>query len=182
MQDEVTIYLDLDETLFHTIYTFQKPSKKKRTWLKMDNVWYGSMERPKAKEIIEFCRGLAPTKVLTNSLREYAVGFTDAFDFGFKWEDLICRYDYLDEIEDGSMGYGWGPRITKIVKPSLNQPNAILIDNLLPTDEGARHKMQFLGINSSRYIQIREFLGKEPECFDLEWEIMQDKILELTNV
>lgn len=181
MQKEVTIYLDFDETLFHTIYTLNKPSRRTRTWLKMDGIWYGSMERPKAKEIIEFCRSVATTKVLTNSVRMYAVGFNDAFSFGFKWEDIICRYDYLDEIEDGSGGWMFGPRITTIVRPSINQKNAILIDNMDPADPGALRKMEFLGIDSSRYIRIREFLGREPECFDMEFKELKDKVMELIN-
>ena len=177
-----TIYLDLDETLFHTICRRVKGTSG-RTWINFDDnflgsTWYGSQERPCAKELIAFCRSLAPTKILTTSVQDYARVFNEVFEFGFTNEEIITRHDYVNE-EITSAGLA-NSRYSYTVINHRNEPNAILVDNLYPEEN--ENKIKFLGIDKSRYIHIRDYVGgKDPAKFLNEFDIIKDRIRLLTK-
>lgn len=173
-----TIYLDLDETLIHTEVTKDKPTSSDRIDFKIGGYWYSTKLRLGALELISFCKSIAPTKILTNSTDVYSKYISDAFNFGFKSEDIISRDDYITWEPE------WPGSVYEIacVKESINQPCAILVDNLFPFTNGAIQKMNYLGINSDRYIQISEFIGNESqEEFKKELEIIKTSIKEKIN-
>lgn len=158
--NEPVIYLDLDETLFHTCWNADGTGDKDRHWFKLDSVWYGSMLRPIAHELVDFCKEQNRVRVLTNSDFDYASYLVSHFTFGIPVEDIVSRHDYVEYVRDGGGGWMCDPREIAVLKTVINEPNAILIDNLYPDDPGAVMKMQYLGIDESRYIQIKDFHGR----------------------
>jgi len=179
--NENYIYLDLDETLFHTEVRAKASTNAKRINFKLGTWWYCSLMRPSALDLIAYCRDLSLTRVLTNSTRDYATIACDLFGFDFSYEELVCRDDYIRYEMDGWGGYGGSARETAVVSDSLNRHGSILVDNLYPDDPGAIQKRQFLGIDASRYIQIREFRGEDPECFKEELHDIKTKIAVLVH-
>ena len=168
----------MDETLLHTIVRRDKGGKG-RTWIKLDGLWHGSQERPCASELIGFCRDLAPTRILTTATADYARFFLNEFNFFFAHEEIITRYEYI--IEHQRSGGWMDTRIETEVINHRNEPNAILIDNMFWSDN--TDKMTYLGIDSSRYIKIREYLGgDDPEKFySVELPVIKDKLMELVS-
>lgn len=165
----MTIYLDLDDTLIHSVYGVGR-NPGKRTVINLSNEdIYHTLLRPLAPDILAGLRNIGPVKMLTTAVKEYALAQSRAFSLGFNPQDIISREDYISVIND-MFGEKWVPL------QSRTDPNSILIDNLPPSTESSRIKIQFLGIKSSSYFQIREFYGKEPACFQQEVEDLLAKV------
>jgi hypothetical protein len=159
--DETYIFLDLDETLIQTLC--HKTDNNSRINFELDGDGYSVMKRPSMLPFIEQCRRLAPTRILTNSVEDYAYKINEICGLGFKEDEIHSRYDYLDFVPCDS---GWGASVDiEVVIDHLHLRNAILVDNLYFGDPSARHKMDYLGITDDRYIYIRSFDGKDPVCF-----------------
>jgi hypothetical protein len=165
---KMSIYFDLDETLIHAQNVdadAETPSKKLRITLngRTDGreEHYDSLLRPHAKHMLAFCRELGDVKLLTTANREYAMKHNLAFELGFDQSQILAREDYLSRTD-----LEFGP----VYATSQNDtdPNAFLIDNLRPDEDGPKLKMKFLGINEENYIQIREFRGDDPKVFTQE--------------
>jgi hypothetical protein len=161
----MTIYIDLDDTLIHALPAYHKPNPGKRTRVVLQdsegNEVYHTMLRPLAHKLLEAARGLSNVKMLTTATKDYAIAHNETFNFGFAKEDIIAREDLMVKI---TLAYGSDivPAKSKV------DPNSLLIDNLSPTTESGRIKSSFLGIPPEQYIVIREFSGKDPDCFEQE--------------
>lgn len=165
----MTIYLDLDDTVIHSIYGVgRNPSKRTTISLSNEDV-YHTLLRPLAPNILAGLRNIGSVKILTTAVKEYALAQNRVFSLGFYDTDIISREDYITSIND-MFGEKWVPL------HSRTDPNSILIDNLPPTSESSRLKIQFLGIQQSSYFQIREFFGKEPDCFQQEVKDLLAKV------
>jgi len=172
------IFLDMDETLISTVYRYTDGDTRKS--FKIDDYWYSSMVRPLAQEFISGCRSLTHTMLFTNATRDYAKKINEMFGFGFDCEQMICREDYIVYVPD-YFPYSHSSTEIATVPVTIDLPKAILVDNMYPDDVGALQKMKYLGINSDRYVQIREFTGKDPECFKNELVDVIEKIKRLVN-
>lgn len=173
----MTVYIDLDETLIHAIHAHSgNPGKRTPIRLIEDDgseaeLFY-SLLRPKANEILSFCREISEVKMLTTATRDYALKHNEIFSLGFEEHEIIAREDYLYQ---SVMAYG---SVTELLKTRVN-PNSLLIDNLPRLADAAMLKQQYLGIKPQQYIQIREFSGKDPQNFDQELIELQNQIKEL---
>jgi hypothetical protein len=160
------IYIDLDETLIHAIYAHsgnpgkRRPIEIKNSTGEREELYY-SILRPKATELLSFCRTLGNVKMLTTATRDYALEHNSIFNLGFEATHIIAREDYLVSTVS-AYDTRTGP-----VKTATD-PHSVLIDNLPRLAELAITKQQYLGIKPNRYIQIREFSGKDPEVFTKE--------------
>lgn len=172
----MTIYIDLDETLIHAIYA-QSGNPGKRTPIRLleddglDSEIFYSLLRPKAKELLSFCREASEVKMLTTATKDYALKHNEVFSLGFKKHEIIAREDYLYQ---SMLAYG---TVTELLKTRVD-PNSLLIDNLPRLAEAAMLKQQYLGIKPHQYIQIREFSGKDPQNFNQELIELQNQIKE----
>jgi len=165
----MTIYLDLDDTLIHSVYGLGRNPGKRTTISLSNKDVYHTLLRPLASDILAGLRNIGQVKMLTTAVKEYALAQNQAFFLGFSDADIIAREDYVTSIND-MFGEKWVPLQSK------TDPNSVLIDNLPPSTESSRIKIQFLGIKQSSYFQIREFYGKEPSCFQQELEDLLEKV------
>ncbi|NBO98528.1 MAG: hypothetical protein EBU90_00095 [Proteobacteria bacterium] len=177
MNTELSIFLDLDNTLIHAVYG-GNPNKRR---YKLDlgvNCWgkkevYWSMLRPMAHVFIAACRSLAPTYILTNSARDYALAHNKEFQLGFKESMVFAREDFSRET--------CGTFHSATFPLAVNQyPNAILVDDKSFRESSEWDvKIKFLGIGEDRYVKSRNFRGgKDPENFDKEFKAIE-QIIEL---
>lgn len=154
------IYLDLDETLIHSIPGRPgmginrrrkvipcgiKPNGKPDT--------YHADLRDLARELIARCQSLGPTKILTTATREYALAHIKAFSLPFSSEDVIAREDYTYEAKGPWGGY------ELLVKAVNVDRAAFLLDNTTPETEAGRAKMLFLGIPKENFLVVQEYQG-----------------------
>ena len=170
----MNIYIDLDDTLIHSVYGVGR-NPGKRTVIQVDEEEvYHSLLRPVAKELLASLRNLGPVSMLTTARRDYALAHNSAFALGFSEDEIFARDDYICKIK---LAYGeeWVP-----VEKGVDK-NAILIDNLSPATESSRTKSGFLGIGEDRYIQIREFDGKDPKEFSSEVEEVLARVVKLAG-
>lgn len=100
-------------------------------------------------------------QMLTTATDEYARAHNKAFSLGFGEDEIIARESYTTKVQ---LAYGSDVMLTA----TRTDPGAVLVDNLEFTTESSRTKCAFLGIGEDGYFQIREFDGKDPECFGLE--------------
>ena len=107
--------------------------------------------------------------MLTTATRDYAEQHNKTFDLGFSPAEIISMRDYIIRVP-----LAYGGSVWDVIEKGRN-PAAVLIDNLPPDDEYPRIKMAYLGINSSRYIQIEDFYGEEAEEGELERVLMETK-------
>jgi len=165
------IFIDLDETLVNFITSFS--NKRDKITFDCGEHFYGYV-RPLATEMLRDLREIAPTRLLTTGMREYALKVNEFYNFKFLPQDILALEDCWVEEQ---IGYGkdW-MTLNKNVST-----HSILIDNLPPTETWPRRKMHYLGIKSDRYIQIREFNGKDPDAFLGEWKGILKAIGELFN-
>jgi len=157
----MNIYIDLDDTLIHSVYGVgRNPGKRTVIQLGEDEV-YHSFLRPEAGRILGELRQIGTVRMLTTATREYARAHNQTFSLGFLEEEIFSRDEYICKVQ---VGYGedWIPTQCGIDK------TAVLIDNLPPNTESSRIKIKFLGIDPEHYIQIREFSGKDPSMFSDE--------------
>jgi len=175
------IYLDLDETLVYTEFCAQYEPKVIPEGAHKFNFgtdqWYYTHLRECTKDLIEFCRNLSITKILTAATTDYVKVINDQFDLGFDEDEIITRYDYCDWVRDGWGGYFGGARETCVAKECVGHINSILIDNQHHMLPNARIKCEWLGISTDRYIEFPEWNGKD-EISDLDEriEVIKTKI------
>lgn len=164
------IFLDLDECLVYATPWFDPKSKGIKQIKFEDGVVYAAQKRPLADRLIKFCRSLDHTRILTMGMRDYALKINERLKLGFEFEDVVAREDYVLQ------------RLSAWLPKKKNQhPGSILVDNQEPWQELALVKMGYLGIKEDRYIQIREFRGEDPECFEKELEEIECKIKNLKS-
>lgn len=179
------IYLDLDETLFYTECDGRKIEADgiKSAQFPGEDTWYNSRLRPRALELIEFCRSISICRVLTVSTRDYAEHFCEEFEFGFTSEEIVTRHDHIEYIRDGWGGYGMGGRETAIPLPSMEFSNAILVDNQTADLPNARNKLEWLGVDASRLVTVPEYMGKanDPLDDDERFEELKQQIKSLVD-
>ena len=164
------IFIDLDETLIQSVVP-RRGNIGRRVRVDVDGDPFFVLERPLAKKILTDCRRLAEVALLTTASRDYAEAMNDRFHFSFANNRIFARNDFILEEEDG------GERA--IDEKAF--PNSILIDNLPFDSVHPKLKCRFLGIDGSRYVQIRTFDGKDPEKFALEWTEIYARVKELTD-
>jgi hypothetical protein len=170
----MTIYLDLDDTLIHSVYGVGRNPGKRTVIALSDNDVYHTLLRPLAPNILSELRRVGTLKMLTTAAREYAQAHNTILNLGFNVSDIIAREDFICQTY-GLHGEAWTPTKTG------TDPSAILIDNLSPNTESSRIKIQFLGIKSARYFQVREFYGKDPACFQQEIQELLQRVAGLAE-
>jgi hypothetical protein len=168
------IFLDLDNTLIHSV---DYPKSPERIPILVE--WQESLEgfetyycqkRPFTEAFLKDCRSLAPTKLLTSSVRNYAYAHNKILCLGFSSKDIYAREDFLYQTQ---LAYGSATTLTQ----TKISPSAVLIDDLPPSDPYALAKQRFLGIPPSHYFQIREYQGgDDPEIFGNEIKILLENI------
>lgn len=172
INNDLAIFLDLDNTLIHAVYG-GNPSKKR---VKIDlgvNCWgkkevYWSMPRPMVYSFLSFCREIAPTYILTNSARDYALAHNVQFGLGFDENMVFAREDFSRETN--------GTLYSATFPLAENQfPNAILVDDKTFRESSEWDvKIRFLGITEDRYVQSRCFRGgTQPPDFSKEIQSIQ---------
>lgn len=159
------IFHDLDDALCNFIAS---PSHKRNKIVLSDGDKYYGYVRPMAHQMLKDLREIAPVKMLTTATREYALKVNEIYKFGFAPEDIFAYDDCWTEEQ---IGYG---KDYFAIQQNI-APNSVLIDNLPVTDPWPRRKMHVLGIKEDRYIQIREFNGKDPDKFVDEWAAIVEK-------
>jgi len=162
----MTIFLDLDETLIHSVPGRGGNPGRRRVVRIDDGDSYWVMERPLAKQMVEDCRALAPTCILSSSSQDYARAVCEALGFGFAERDIMGWQRFLAKTESSNYE----------VAETGYCPSALLVDNALPRSWSALSKIAFLGIAPSRYLQVRTFLGKDSPHFPDEWAFHLTKL------
>jgi hypothetical protein len=155
-----TIYLDLDETLIHSIpgrpgMGASVHRKKITCGVKANGKpdTYHTELRGIAPDLVAWCQARKPTKLLTTAAREYALAHVKAFDLPFAPEDIIAFEDYLYEVS--------GPYGSKdlMVTAVNTDKNGVLIDNRSPETPPGRAKLLFLGIPKKHFLTVRDYEG-----------------------
>ena len=164
----MNIYIDLDDCLIKS--TFMHPGRgvgRNSKIIRLDGEKYASRLREDAISILKRCRAIAPTRLFTSAMREYAYAHNNIFELGFAKEEIISREDYMYKI---MMAYGGSDYVT--IKQRVD-PSGILIDNNPHKNQHASLKREYLGIPKVNYYMIREFRGmKDPDKFQVELEAM----------
>ena len=163
---EMTIFLDLDETLVHSVPGRGGNPGRRRVVRLEDGDSYWVMERPLARQMIEDCRALAPTCVLSSSSQDYAMAVCEALGFGFAKGDVMGWQRFLVETQ---------PKNYDVIQTGYC-PSSVLVDNALPGSWSALSKIRFLGIGPSHYLQVRTFRGKDSPHFPDEWAFHLSKL------
>lgn len=174
----MTIFIDLDETLIHAIPLRSNPGRLRRrieVGEGNEREVFAVALRPLAHQMLEDCRRLAQTILLTTATMDYALAMNREFKFGFKEmgkngdNEILARFHlYADGV-----GVDNAPRRRNIF------PDSLLIDNLPSDSDSSTTKRELLGLSatSPRYISIREFNGKDPKRFsEIEWPQILRKI------
>ena len=98
----MTIFLDLDETLIHSVPGRGGNPGRRRVVRIDDGDSYWVMERPLAKQMVEDCRALAPTCILSSSSQDYARAVCEALGFGFAERDIMGWQRFLAKTESSN--------------------------------------------------------------------------------
>lgn len=154
----VRVYVDLDDTLIHAVYGKGRGVGKRTVIDAGEGEYYHSFLRPDAHYMLEEMRRMGEVWMLTTAKRSYAMAHNETFRLGFSGGEILAREDYIVRVP---MAYSseWMPTERGVC------PHGILVDNLSPAAEAARLKMAYLGIGEERYVQIREFNGRDPDNF-----------------
>jgi hypothetical protein len=166
------IYLDLDDCLIkaHPLYGGRGVGRHAKI-IRLDGENYSSRIRKDAARILQECRSIAPTRLFTSAVREYAEAHNKTFELGFLSEEMICREDYMCTV---SLPYGG---VDYVPLKTGESPKSILVDNNPAGNQHAILKREFLGIPRDNYIVIREFQGfPDPPCFETELATIFQKI------
>ena len=164
--NDPTIFLDFDETLVHSCMYKKGQDRVHRIGE------YFSIEHPIAKDLIAYCRSIAPTKILSMGSYSYIKEVSDHFNFEFSPDDIYGWQDYL-YYDTPSIPYSYNTSTEYKCYNHYNSPNSILIDNNLPFHPFSKLKMNWIGIPATRYIMVNEFKGhsNDDELDDLKFEI-----------
>ena len=161
------VFVDLDETLFHTRF-FRSFWHANASGLKFDAVLdlddgiYAAQLRVGAIDLLTALRALTQhVYVLTSSIKQYARGFNDSLNLGFKPEHIISR----EQLEKR----GSADPLPDFANLLEQQPLEVyLIDNLPSFDNYKKTRLLFevFGRKSrAKYIRVEDFLGgSQEEC------------------
>ena len=160
MEKEGRIYVDLDNTLIDSVAYYRGNDGKRVVITLEGKERYGTIVRAEALTLLDFCRKIRPTLLLTAGMKDYALAINEKLNLGFKEQEVITREDWCYE-ETGGWGMGtYVPLKTKV------DPKAILIDDIHPDEKISgqnaiwpRIKMEYLGIKEERFIKVRRFTG-----------------------
>jgi hypothetical protein len=120
---------------------------------------YSSIERPIAKEMLEFAKTIDPKlKMITTAVREWAEAWNEAFDFGF--EEIYSREDFTQ-----TTSRIYGGEATDNNDECLNIECGCIIDNYRWNDPSPMHKMQFVFGEAKKeyWIHLQAFSGHTDE-------------------
>ncbi len=147
------IFWDLDHVLAFSDY--EEPDQNHIKFYLIDDIRpYFTIIRPCARKLIDWSRDLVGVEnvfILTSSIEEYANIINEKGGLGFRPDQIFHRGD----LENYRYSTAYGSSCT--VPHELANENNVLIDDLLPRYN--ENKMSFIGINSSRYLQVREYYG-----------------------
>lgn len=165
------IYIDLDQTL---VDGYWKPSKTRKPIKLETGETHHAILRPLTHKMLSDLRQVAQVKIFTTAAACWAMAVNNVYNLGFLRSNILCFEDCWQEI---SIGYG-----KDYYSNDINvDKQGVLIDNLWHSQDWPRRKMQYLGIGSDRYIKIRDFNGKDPECFEIEWNKIMETVKGLQN-
>jgi len=182
------IFVDLDETLFHSRFLGVEPTKAMKAIMNdneklvklvnyqdgeiSDYEFYGSCLRPGAHDLLAALRAIPNSKVmvLTSSVEDYAQANNRAHGLGFDNTDIYARA----KLEQGIV-----PDLG-ITDPT--SAKFYLIDNL-PRHEN-RIKVRWidqLADHPLRYIKVPEFFSAEQDRH-LDSDLIADILLKINNL
>lgn len=147
------IFWDNDECLSHSSY-MPFENQTYLTITLVDGCVY-TILRPSAKEVLKYSRNLVGDDnvyMLTSASTDFAQAVNIEAGLGFNINQILTRDDMSKHAVSGAYGGSY-------VMPhgELAHEDNVLIDNL-PSRYNI-DKMSFIGINSSRYLQIRDYYG-----------------------
>ena len=124
--------------------------------------------RPHALEILTHLRNIAPTKLLTETIRNYALAVNTAINLNFHPADIIAREDWLT------------PGNYEPVSKNLD-PSSFLIEHkpgpIWEEEQSFEwEKRTYLGLRKKSVFKIRKFTGQDPETFSQEIKALIAKI------
>lgn len=179
------IFVDLDETLFHSRYLGSnatavdnlRPDKEKLIELisryEEPTEWYGSCLRPGAHNLLAKLRAIPNSQVmvLTFSVEDYALAHNKAHELGFNHKIIYAR----DELKMNLV-------------PDLGISNPLeaeyyLIDNLMRRDNSIKIRWMQKLANSAKvtYIKVPEFFSiTKDRHFDSA--LIDDILLQINNL
>jgi hypothetical protein len=177
------IFLDLDDTLIHSVYNHK--NNKNRTYIQFkDDGRYGSVERPIAKDLIQFARSIDPdVSILTTATMDWAMAWSNVFQFGFDENHIYDRHAFTTWRTSiyGGTDIIWNEK-------SLNLKHAVIVDNnhlINLHDASPIHKMNFLfgeDFDDENWIHMRAFDGNVSadalKADERALDLTQKKILE----
>lgn len=147
------IYFDNDECLSSGSYEPITHQTHLTVTLQDETIY--TILRPIAKEVLKFARDLVGSDnvyMLTSASGDYANAFNEEAGLGFRRDQILAREDMERNCVLGPYG---GKYV--VAHPSLAHKDNVLIDNLPPRYN--LDKMTFIGINSSRYLKVRDYYG-----------------------
>ena len=152
------IFMDLDETLIHTMSVSDHGKYSSITKGKKRCDFEGEMSfpRPEAPELLRICRDLSDEVIMmTVGTAYYAQSLNDSFNLGFKKKDLFARKYFLFGQKNLS-------------------PKGVLIDNQESDEQALEQELETLGISAERHLKILEFSAldfKDCKIFLWDWSI-----------
>ena len=167
VRPQQTIFVDLDETLIHSVWGKGR-NPGKRTVIQLGDETYHSFLRPTALWFLEQLRALGSVRMLTSATRSYAIAHNNAFGLGFQPDEITAREDYTVEVQGA-----YGAKETYLLNEG-QFPDAVIIDDLTVEDKPLKLKLRWLG-KGAKHIPIQAFNGKD----HAEFEVKLQKILEL---
>lgn len=170
------IFFDIDSTLIYT--DLSDPEQDHIKFYLIDDARpYYTIIRPSAKKLIDFARNLVGfdnVYILTSAIKEYAEIINDKAGFGFEKDRIFARED----MEHNTYYTAYSGSACLGNESILDKDN-VLIDDL-PFRYNVR-KMSFIGIDSSRYLNIEPYYGvnnREEEFFGSVCEFLKEKYYE----
>lgn len=156
------IFWDIDETLIHTsLGKFEEGYNDVEFTLPDDPYTYYTVIRPCSHDLIKFSRNLVGAEnvcILTTSTPDYAREINRIAGWEFPHNQIYTR----DDLHEHRYSTAYGG-YTTLANKEVSDPNNVLIDNL-PIRENA-NKCSFIGIDSDRYLRIRDYYGTNyPDC------------------
>lgn len=183
------IFVDLDETLFHSRFLGVKPTKAMRAIMNngeklvklinyqdgeiLDYEFYGSCLRPGAHDLLTALRAIPNSKVmvLTSSVEDYAQANNRTHELGFAHTDIYARA----KLERGTV-----PDLG-IADPT--SAKFYLIDNLPRHENRIKVRwMQQLADNAEvNYIKVPEFFSAKQDRH-LDSDLIADILLKINDL
>ena len=158
------IFLDLDSTLIFT--ALDDPEQDHIKFYLIDDARpYYTIIRPSAKKLIDFARNLVGfdnVYILTSAIKEYAEIINDKAGFGFEKDHIFARED----MQHNTYYTAYSGSACLGNESILDKDNVLIDDLQFRYNVG---KMSFIGIDSSRYLNIEPYYGvnnREEEFFE----------------